>query len=174
MPAEFTVHVRIPSWTRAFWVRVNGQVVEPLLLPDDLNAPVQMASGYSPYGAFYVSITRAWSPGDSIELDLPMPIVIRRPHRKVKGNRGRHALTRGPLVYCLESIDNPEIDVFGVKLDLATLRPERSPERAAQPLWSSPMWVIRGQTADGRGFTAIPYFVWANRGASQMTVMVRA
>ena len=55
----------------------------------------------------YLSIKRVWDAGDTIELELPMPPERIYAHPLVKENVGRVALKRGPLVYCVEEIDNP-------------------------------------------------------------------
>jgi hypothetical protein len=170
-PVEFTLHVRIPSWTRGYGVRVNGAAWEPLPLPPDRQTPVATACGYAPHGAFTVPIRRTWTPGDVVELDLPMPILVRRPSWRVLGSRGTAALTRGPLVYCLESVDNPGVNLFKDRVDLASLRPEAVPPTSKGH--GTVQWVLRGSTVGGRPLTFIPYYAWANRGPSQMNVMVR-
>ena len=73
---------------------------------------------------------------------------------------------RGPLVYCLESVDNPDIDIFSVGVDPVGLRTEYNPD-----LFGG-INLLKGQTEDGRLQTFIPYQLWANRGASLMTVWV--
>ena len=55
----------------------------------------------------YLSIKRLWNAADTIELELPMPPERIYAHPLVKENVGRVALKRGPLVYCVEEIDNP-------------------------------------------------------------------
>ena len=196
-PAELALHVRIPSWTRGYQVRVNGQAWEPLPLPPDRQTPVATACGYAPHGAFYVPIRRTWAPGDTVELELPTPIVVRRPSGRVRGSRGTAAITRGPLVYCLESVNNPAIDLFAAQVDLASLSVAHPPSvppasrgeedkasgslRVGDPPSVPPAsrgeeeggWVLHGRTVGGRPLTFIPYYAWANRGPSQMTVMVR-
>ena len=106
--------------------------------------------------------------GDLIELEFPVAITVRRPHRRVKSVRGRVALTRGPLVYCLESVDNPGLDIFEAQIDPSTLRAAFSPDHLGG------VWLLQGETVQGEPFTAIPYFCWANRGESGMTVWARA
>ena len=97
-----------------------------------------------------------------------MSIKLRRAHPKVKGHAGKAAITRGPLVYCLESVDNPEIDIFAARLDPSSLHDEH-----VHGLLSGCV-VIYGRTTDGEPLKFIPYFLWANRGESQMTVWVNA
>lgn len=95
-----------------------------------------------------------------------MPVVLRRASPKVRGHRNKVALSRGPLVYCLESTDNPGLNIFSLKIDPQTIRVERDPNLLGG------IQILRGKTREGRDFTAIPYSLWANRGESQMTVWV--
>jgi DUF1680 family protein len=166
-PAEFTLHLRIPSWAERYNLRVNGQALEPAPRPQSSGEPEQPASGYAPQRAYYLPISRTWSPGDVVEIEFAMPIVARRAHPRVKGVQGRVALTRGPLVFCLESVDNPSLDLFEAKIDLASLTAGFSPALLGG------IWVLSGETAQGETFAAIPYSSWANRGESQMAVWVR-
>ena len=107
---EFAVNVRIPGWAldiptpgdlyrfldkneEAVKLKVNDQLI-------DLN----LNKGFT-------VIHRAWLPGDIIELDLPMPVRRVLAHEKVEDDRNKVALSRGPLVYCAEWIDN-DMKVF--------------------------------------------------------------
>ena len=74
--------------TGAFVVRVNGQPASPTT-----------AGGYA-------RLRREWQPGDVVEITMAMP--VRRPCSPIRAcaAAGRVALQRGPIVYCLESIDN--------------------------------------------------------------------
>jgi DUF1680 family protein len=162
-PAEFAVHLRIPSWSAdKARVTVNG---EPVAIPPVERQPAT-ASGYDPRLAQSVSIRRAWSPGDVIELQFDLSITLRRAHPKVKGHSGRAAITRGPLVYCLESVDNPNVDIFACRLAPSSLRAEFEANLLGG------VWLLRSHTADGQPLTFIPYQLWANRGESQMTVWI--
>jgi hypothetical protein len=174
VPAQFTLHLRIPSWAEGYQLQVNGQALRPVS-PSGNSAPVERpASGYSPQRAYYVTVSREWSPGDILEVDFTMPIAVRTAHPKVQSVRGRVALTRGPLAYCLESVDNPDLDLFEVRIDPSTLRAELGPVQHANVGWGGDVWLLRGETSQGQPFTAIPYFGWANRGESQMAVWIRA
>ena len=97
-----------------------------------------------------------------------MSTQLRCAHPKVKGHAGKVTVTRGPLVYCLESVDNPAIDIFTAQLNPSSLRDEFIPDLLGGCV------VIHGKTTDGEPLKFIPYFLWANRGDSQMTVWVNS
>lgn len=121
---------------------------------------------------------------DALKLDLPVKVMLANP--KVTSNNGRIALMRGPIVYACESIDTPDgvanmiIDCnAGFELTPATDLPEgaicikgkalyeKSPENYAL-YFDKPLEKVSGC------FTAIPYALWSNRGASNMTVWIRS
>lgn len=149
---EFNVHLRIPSWN------FMNQADEP-----------RTASGYDPRQASYETTRRVWSSkGEVLEFEFDTTIQLRRAHRKVKGHEGKVALTRGPLVYCLESVDNAGVDIFTAQLDPSSLTEEFVPDLLDGCV------VLHGKTIDGKPLQFIPYFLWANRGESRMTVWVNA
>jgi hypothetical protein len=89
-PSEFTFYLRIPSWAGDNTpVAVNGKLVAGA-----------MAGAYLP-------IHRLWSPGDVIRLRLAMTPQPLSANRQVADDAGRVAVQRGPLVYCLEQLDQP-------------------------------------------------------------------
>jgi DUF1680 family protein len=89
-PSDFTFHLRVPGWAGdATSVAVNGK-------------PVEGAKA----GA-YLPIRRRWSAGDVIELRLAMTPEALSANRQVVDDAGRVAVQRGPLVYCLEQLDQP-------------------------------------------------------------------
>ncbi len=147
---DITLHVRKPSWA----------------VEHNLNST---ASGYDPRQAEYESISHVWSAnGETLEYNFDVSIQLRRAHPNVQGHAGKVAVTRGPLVYCLESVDNPDMDIFTVQLDSTSLRDEFIPDLLGGCV------VIHGKASDGKALKFIPYFLWANRGESQMTVWVNS
>ena len=100
-PATFDLNLRIPGWCRNPTVQVNGQPVEE-----------EIASGA------YYRITREWRKGDAVTLQLPMPVVAMTADPRARYFEGKVALCRGPLVYCVESTDNPAIDMWGAYVAL--------------------------------------------------------
>ena len=165
-PTTFTLRLRIPSWTDRVYLRVNGQVVEAASPPEDGAGSELPAAGYAPQRAYYLPLTRAWASGDTVEIEFRMPVTVRRAHARVRGVRGKAAVTRGPLVYCLESADNPDLELFQIRIDPSSTQAEFDPDLLGG------VWGLRGETVGGRAFTAIPYAYWANRGESQMVVWV--
>jgi DUF1680 family protein len=166
-PADFAIRLRVPSWAGSYTLKVNTVMQRPDVRSGEQGAIESTASGYAPDRSTYVRLARTWSAGDIVELEFPMRIDVLRPHPKVRSSKGRVTLTRGPLVYCVESVDNPDVDVFDVTADLSTLRAEFSQAHLGG------VWVIRGNDTDGTPFTAIPYYCWANRGKAQMTVIIK-
>jgi DUF1680 family protein len=161
---KFTVHCRIPSWTSGLSLWVNGEPQEidlPLMAEHPLTA-----SGYDPQESWHLPVQRIWKPGDVLEIEFEMAINIRATHDKVKSTLGQVALSYGPLVYCLESVDNPEVNIFVAKLDPVSLDTEFSTDHFGG------ITVLRGKTVDGNLLSFIPYYLWANRGESKMTVYI--
>jgi DUF1680 family protein len=140
-----------------------------------MSAHALTASGYDPRESWYLPLQRTWNPGDVLEIKFEMVINVRATHPKVKATQGQVAITLGPLVYCLESVDNPEVNIFVAQLDPASLAAEYAPEYfggTPQKNGGGGTIIIRGQTADRQPLTFIPYYLWANRGESKMTVYV--
>lgn len=164
-PIAFSVYLRVPSWCDGINLKVNG---EPLAVNHPLT-PTQSrtASGYDPCGSWYLPLNRTWSPDDVIDIEFEMGIRIRTTHPRVRTTRKQAALTRGPLVYCLESIDNPGIDLFEAKIDPGSLQTGHRDD-----LFNG-VTVLHGSTLEGSPLTFIPYYAWANRGKSQMTVYIK-
>jgi len=156
--------VRIPSWAKSISLQVNGERQDVPIA--DPAAGEQAASGYDPRGSCFCQIRRIWTPGDVVEIDFSTDIQLRRAHPKVKGHQGKVAITAGPLVYCLESVDNPEVDIFNVQVDPVSLT-----EHFDSDLLGGAS-VITASALDSTPLVFIPYYLWGNRGPSQMTVWV--
>jgi DUF1680 family protein len=173
---RFTINLRIPGWARnepvpsdlyrfmepareTATVKVNGQTI-----------PLTLARGYVP-------ITRMWTPGDVVDISLPMPVRRIVANDQVTADKDRVAFQRGPIVFAAEWADNPNGKVRNIVVpDTAKMTTEFRPDllRGVQ--------VIRGTafglSLDSQGrtikaeqpFLAIPYATWANRGRGQMAV----
>ena len=99
-------------------------------------------------------------------------------------NRGRLALSRGPLVYCLEQVDNgPNLEAVTIASDASFSAEERSDLLGGIVALTGP--AVREQTDSGELYsdrppteekitaTAVPYYAWNNRGVGEMLVWVR-
>jgi DUF1680 family protein len=164
MTVPFNILLRRPSWTSSMHVKVNG-------IPQISHTTIPVthgdaASGFDPRNASFHTLYRNWVAGDEITIEFEMPILARRAHPRVRGHERKAAVTRGPLVYCLESVDNPEVDIFNVPVDLDSLQRMKTKSSLGEIVQ------IFGKSRDGMPLTFIPYFLWGNRGPSTMTVWV--
>jgi uncharacterized protein len=162
---SFDLKLRQPSWAAEMTVEVNGNPALTSAAVRTMEGD-QPASGYDPRLAVFRSVSRAWVAGDVVDISFSMPVVLRRADRRVKGHQGKAAITRGPLVYCLESVDNPDLNIFDGSLAPDTLLPVFEPDLLGGVV------TIQGKTNDGKPLLFIPYCLWGNRGPGQMTVWV--
>jgi len=172
-PSEFTFYLRVPGWADRAQVAVNGKGL----------------TGATP--GTYLPIRRRWSPGDTVLLRVEvMPQVIEA-NPRVADDTGRVAIQRGPLIYCLEEIDQPS----GISLSDVAVNPGRQPAGQFQAEFRNDllggMVVLHhagalyergtaekalysryGREATTRKIplTFIPYYAWANRQATSMQV----
>jgi len=173
-PAEFTVFLRIPGWADSTEVKVNGK------------AWTGAATGK------YLSIRRRWADGDVVHLQVAMTPQVLAANPRVADDTGRVAVQRGPLVYCLEGLDQPQ----GVDLSDVALRPGKQagedfqsefrkdlldgvivlhhPGLARENNASAGALYPRynGESVKTRrvDLTFIPYYAWSNRMATAMQV----
>ena len=145
---RFALRLRIPGWCASARVSINGkQIARP-----------RMEKGY-------VVIAREWQRGDHVDLDLPMLVERIEAHPNIVEDRGRVALQRGPLVYAFEGLDNAGDAEVSLPADPG-FRVEH------RPGFLGGVTVITGARADGRPFTAIPFYALANRENSRQRVWV--
>lgn len=144
-----------PSAQLSLGVTINGQPCHE----------GQVASGF-------LTLRRRWNPGDVVQLDIPMPVRRVYAEAQVYANRGRVALQRGPIVYCVESADNPAGVINLVLPPDARLDAEFKPELlGGLPVLQAKARRLR---PDGRDepaeLVAIPYFAWDHRRPGAMLV----
>jgi uncharacterized protein len=169
--SQFALCLRIPGWAEGRPVPSDlYRFADAIAIPVGLKVNGKTVSPV-PGDDGYVHIERRWQAGDVVELDLPMPVRRVYAHEDVKANRGKVALMRGPVVYCLEAADHPDTDVPNLRLPRkAELHPEHRLELMGG------VTVLQGITlADGGlrvTLTAIPYYAWANRERGAMTVWI--
>ncbi|MBU0616292.1 MAG: glycoside hydrolase family 127 protein [Planctomycetes bacterium] len=167
-PQGFDLYLRIPAWCESAKLEFNGK---PVTSPEMLRG--------------YVRLRCEGMRGYTVELELPMPIQRIQADPRVEADVGRVALQRGPIVYCLEGVDN-ESSVLNCALPRDTeLTAKHRPDllggvmtirgkvlaavAAASEGWEQELYQ---PTPDARSveFTAIPYYAWDNRDPGEMVV----
>jgi DUF1680 family protein len=171
--ASWTLHLRIPAWGQGASVRVNARAIAP-----------DVRDGYA-------AIERAWKPGDSVELELPMAPRFIEANPRIDATRASLAIERGPLVYCLEACDQETgVELLDVAVDeaaspAASWRPdllegivtvEAAGVARDMSAWGGGLYRPLGAGDEPPGkavtLTAIPYYAWSNRGAHPMRVWI--
>ncbi|MDR3341485.1 MAG: glycoside hydrolase family 127 protein [Treponema sp.] len=168
-PVAFVYALRIPGWCASYTLTVNNKVVSEK--PD----------------RGYIKLSREWKAGDTISVNFDMPVRVNMANPKVREDLGKVALSRGPVVYCMEEADN------GPNLHLVSLGENRDFQIEYKPDVLNGVAVITGegqalndewpehtlyQEASpmiyaSRRITWVPYYAWANRGPGEMLVWIR-
>lgn len=171
---EFTLYLRIPGWSRVTRVSVNGRAVPGATAGD------------------YLAVKRRWATGDSVRLIFDMTPRMVASNPRVQDDRGRVAVERGPLVYCIEQLDQPGVASLA---DLALTSGADQSFREARkdllggvvvlehagvyfdrPLSGEPLYQAADKAAAKVGrpvsVSLIPYYAWANRAPSAMQVWI--
>ncbi|MBO7748519.1 glycoside hydrolase family 127 protein [Paenibacillus sp. MWE-103] len=152
-PSEFAIRLRVPGWCRGYRVSAQGERVD--------GAEALTAKGY-------LVLKRRWAPGDTIELTLDMPVEVVRARPEAEADRGRIALQRGPVVYCVEQAGNAGLRYDGFALGA---HEPFAVQHRAELLGG--VTVLQGRTAEGEPCELVPYYAWDNREAGFMQVWVR-
>jgi DUF1680 family protein len=158
--------VRIPAWCADPEVTVDG-------------VPLSLAPSNG-----YLRIVRDWARGTTVSLRLPMPVRAILPHPRIDAARGCIALARGPIVYCLEQVDQStlleDIHVAAATLPKAIVGSDGVVVLAGQgytvPPTTHELYTDAGaattRAAREVDITAVPYFRWGNRGPNAMRVWI--
>lgn len=170
---QFTLWLRIPTWCsdRGFVagklysyadglhpkaeVRVNGKRVR-----------VRADRGFVP-------VRREWHAGDKVTLSLPMPVRYNVADSRVEADTDRVCLTRGPLVYCAEAVDNEHnigryyLTHMGAECEVCAID--------GGILGGIPSVRVDAVAALADGdeeaqLRLVPYYAWNNRGDGAMNV----
>jgi DUF1680 family protein len=172
--STWQLRLRNPDWCPAAAVAINGQMVEK---------PVSEAG--------YLVLERAWQPGDTVVLTLPMEPDLIEAHPRIDTVRDSLAIQRGPVVYCLEELDYPHTNLMDIRLDkTAPLNTVWREDIAAEGLmviqasgyvlapeeWHDHLYRRVSNRSElphqPIPITAIPFFAWANRGPGAMRVWI--
>ncbi|MFD1848597.1 glycoside hydrolase family 127 protein [Oceanobacillus bengalensis] len=166
---SFTIALRIPGWCKQPELWVNGERIHVGIVSKD----------------GYAYIQRTWEKGDHIELLFPMPVRRMKSHPSVRVNAGKVALQRGPVVYCLEEVDNgknlsniylPKASRFDVTFDkdllegVVTIKGDAV--RIDPNAWEDNLYASNDDEQILVEIKAIPYYAWCNRSPGEMLVWI--
>jgi len=159
---QLKLKIRIPGW---YYGNIPGSLYKYNVDNDDINRTNTGAFSVNFNDELielerkngYIEIGGKWTGDDIISLKMPMHLKEITANELVADDAGKVALEYGPLIYCAEEIDNPQIDnakysvpvIYGIEKEVE---------------WGA-VNVIR----DGN-LTYVPYYAWSNRGAGKMKV----
>lgn len=169
--AAWALKLRIPGWSDSTTLKINGENTE---FPSAQNG--------------YVTIERAWNSGDTVEIDFAMSPRLSEAHPRIDPTRGSLAIERGPLVYCLEQIDNAA-DISDVEINpAAPLQTEWQPDLMGGTMlikaegnvvdtsdWEGTLYRTSGRHEAKKQpvqLIAAPYQLWSNRDSGAMRVWI--
>ena len=169
---KFAIKLRIPSWLKTsptnnnlytyqdktpnYSISVNGQA----LYPENHD---------------YITLNRKWKKGDVIELNFPMNVRRIVANDNAEDDRGKVALERGPIVYCLEGNDQADGKVFNkyiLNASEITAAYDANLLNGVVTLSGEAKQLEQDGTIKDVTFRAIPYSTWNNRGPQQMEIWV--
>jgi DUF1680 family protein len=145
---NFRLQIRKPEWCKSYSVKING-------IAQETKEEIQSQ---------YLIIERKWNKGDEVIFNMDMPVEMVKADPRVKANAGKCAIQRGPLVYCMEEIDNPDFDI--IKISSNTKFTSRFVPDLLKGIVS-----ITAQDGDNT-ISFIPYYAWDNRESGKMKVWV--
>ncbi|ELY86041.1 beta-L-arabinofuranosidase domain-containing protein [Natrialba taiwanensis] len=165
-------------------VRVNGEAVSRTLGGNNADGNGERSDDG------YLVIDREWD-GDRVEITFELPVVPVQAHPSVAVDAGRVALTRGPLVYCLEGVDHDRpLHQYRIETDAETESNFNADYRdalldgvvtvtaaATVPKlegWDGQLYRPAAEPTRSReSVTAIPYYAWDNRAPGELRVWLR-
>ena len=169
---KFAIKLRVPSWLKTS--PTNNDLYQYQDKAKTYSVSVNGKALY-PENRDYIEISRSWKKGDTIELDFPMDVRRIVANDNAEDDRGKVALERGPIVFCLEGADQADHKVFNKYiLDSAPVSAhfEQDLLNGVMVLEGSAKELQQDGEVKDVKFRAIPYSTWNNRGGEQMEVWI--
>ncbi len=141
------IRLRIPGWCKSYTVKINGAESAP-----------ETETGYA-------VLPGKWKDGDVIELNMDMPVEVVSADPRTKEDEGMRAIQRGPLVYCIEEVDNSE------DFDSLFISENAEFNTKFESDLLNGVVSIEAKVGD-KTLKYIPYYSWDNRKAGKMKVWV--
>ena len=177
---RFTLKCRVPGWVRGI-VAPGDEPIYRFMPQGKLPLPTAAVAGKAlnceKLEAGYLAVTRDWKAGDVLELNFPMTIQRVVADERVEADRGKVALQRGPIVFCVEQQDVDDQAVCSL-----LLKDDAPLEYRFQPNLLNGVGTLHGQVmaygVDEKGvestkevaFQAVPYYAWDHRTPKGMSV----
>ncbi|MBN2317037.1 MAG: glycoside hydrolase family 127 protein [Sedimentisphaerales bacterium] len=169
--SEFSLFLRIPGWTENARIKINDELYKAGLKSEQ-----------------YFEIRRKWTEGDRIDLVFPMDIQLLEAHPLVEEARNQITIRRGPMIYCLESVDLPDnVGILNAAISSdapfrhryiknllggVTVLETKASVRDRND-WGNTLYrKINPQEPKDIDIRLVPYYAWANRGDGEMTVWI--
>ena len=158
--AKATLAFRIPDWCEDFQIE-----------------DAEIKDGYA-------YMTRTFSPGDIIEINMNMTPRVVYANSKIRANVGKVCIQRGPLVYCLEACDNGA-NLHSLLVDSSAAIEERQETIGgmqcivltcsgfAEESPNDEMYSFATKKRKAKQLTFVPYHLWGNRVTGEMLVWAR-
>ena len=167
---DFVLALRIPDWCGGNYT-VDGIEKDEMSEKDG-----------------YLYVKKAWCEKDVLKLHFSMPLLLMEADEKVREDAGKVAVLRGPIVYCLEEVDN------GKDLHLLEVNPDGKYEIKDSEICGNPVKIVemdgfrvvdtakkdgelyhvyKRKEKEAAELKFVPYYTWANRGENEMMVWVR-
>jgi DUF1680 family protein len=172
---QFSLKMRIPTWTGEQFV--PGELYHYI---DNSKDNWQVSVNNVPVKNIktdkgFISIDRKWKKGDKVELKLPMPVRYTKAIDKVEADRGKVAITKGPLVYCAEGVDNDEaVNRYFIEAPYKQGNVVKETEgilSGIEAIKNIPAnYIDKNGKVYKSELTLVPYYAWNNRGVSTMNV----
>ncbi len=153
--------VRVPSWCNNYMFTIGGKRIE-----------TNITNGYAE-----IAVTK--DTAVILHLDFSPKFIMSNP--KIRDNAGKVCLINGPMVYCLEEVDNgkdlfalsvnPEISSFSSKLSETYQMPVFTVVGERLLSNDAPLYADTYKT-EKVSLKFIPYFAFANREESDMLVWI--
>lgn len=170
---EFALHLRIPGWAQESPVPTDlysftDKAPQYTITVNGKKAKTHIADGYA-------TLLNHWKAGDVVEINFPMEVRRIKANDQVIDDKGKLAIERGPIMYCLEGKDQADSTVFNKFI------PDGTPMEAAYNatllngvvvLTGTAKEVQKNGSIKEVPFKAIPYSTWNNRGSDQMAVWI--
>lgn len=172
--SSFKLFLRIPAWARGEFLTGSDLYTFTENFAGDFSKAIIKVNGKPiPNPTIingYAVIDRKWKKCDHVELEFPMQPHGAFGHPNIEAAKGKVVIMRGPIIYCLEEIDNPEyfklVDEPKIKFDKLVVQYD-------EKLLGGVVGIkTKAVLLDGNDLEVnyIPYYSWANRGDGKMKV----